>query len=425
MKADETRRTIARHLDDPSPLGRALARALAGAPHSRRTFLRRTGGATLAALGAAGLPALGAAQRVAAASPAPAGQLVFANWPLYIDIDEDTGGYPTLDKFTAETGIAVTYGEDINDNEEFLGRIQPDLAAGNPTGYDIIVMTDWMIERMVRLGYLEELDHSLLPSFAANAQDLYRDPWYDPGNRHSLAWQSGITGIGYNRTLTGREITTFDDLLDPAFAGRVGMFSEMRDSMSLALLSLGIEPSTASLEDARLAQQKMLEAARRGQFQGFFGNDYYDLLAGGNLALCIAWSGDVAQMKLWDNPDVEFVVPESGGMLWVDNMAIPKLAEHPIDAHLMMDFWYEPDNAVPLTEYIGYFSPVAGVAERVLEDAATARAEGDEEWAGILEVIAATAVPDEETLAKVHTYRILDEQEEREWNDLFNEVLFG
>jgi len=424
---------------DDSQLERAIARAFAPRRRmSRRMFLRQTGRGAVIAGSALSLPAILAAcgigpggsagSSVASQAPlpsAPAGVLDFANWPAYIDIDEETGDYPTLATFEEASGIDVTYTEAINDNEEFFGVIQPDLAEGNPPQYDLIVMTDWMIEKMIRLGYLSTLDASKIPNFAANALDLYKDPWYDPGNAHSIAWQSGITGIGYNPTLTGRPITTFDDLLDPAFAGQVGMFSEMRDTMSLTLLSLGIDPETATVEDATQAKDKLLGPAQAGQFRNFYGNDYYDELANGNLALTIAWSGDVSQMKLYDNSDVEFVIPESGGMLWIDNMAIPTGAAHPLDAHMMMDFWYDLENAVPLTEYVGYFSPVTGVTERVLEDADTAEAERDTEWAEQLRVISATANPTDEMLAQVHNYKKLSEDEEAQWNDLFNEVVTG
>lgn len=424
---------------DETQIERAIARAFRPQRRlSRRMFLRQTGRGAVIAGSALSLPAILAACGIgpggstapsagsqAALPSAPAGTLDFANWPAYIDIDEETGGYPTLAKFTDESGIEVAYTEAINDNEEFFGIIQPDLAAGNPPQYDLIVMTDWMIEKMIRLGYLSELDRSKIPNFDANALDLYKDPWYDPGNVHSMAWQSGITGIGYNPTLTGREITTFDDLLDPEFAGRVGLFSEMRDTMSLALLSLGIEPEEATVDQATQAKDKLLAAAQAGQFRNFYGNDYYDELANGNLAVTVAWSGDVSQMKLYDNPDVEFVVPDTGGMLWIDNMAIPQKAAHPLDAHMMMNFWYDIENAVPLTEYVGYFSPVTGVTERVLEDAETAEAEGDQEWADALRVISATANPTDEVLANVHNYRKLSEEEEAQWNDLFNEVVAG
>ncbi len=415
----------------PTPLERAMSRALAGRRLSRRAFLRGGlyAGAALSVPGLLAACGIGpgaspGASRLALPS-APAGALVWANWPAYIDIDEETGDYPTIQKFQQETGIQVTYSEDINDNAEFFGRIRPDLAAGNPTGYDLIVLSDWLVARVISLGYLEPLDHSKLGSFDANVDDLYRDPWYDPGNQYSLAWQSGITGIGYNPTLTGREITTFDDLLDPEFAGRTGMFSDMRDSMSLCMLSLGIDPQNATVDDARRARDKLLEAAQRNQFRNFYGNEYYDELANGNLALTVAWSGDVSQMKLYDNPDVKFVVPESGGMRWVDNMLIPKGAEHPLDAHLMMNFWYDLENAVALTEYIGYFSPVKGVPERVAADAEAAAESGDQETADILRVVAETATPSAEELERVHFYKVLGEDEEREWNELFNEVVAG
>ncbi|HEX6140827.1 MAG TPA: spermidine/putrescine ABC transporter substrate-binding protein [Candidatus Limnocylindria bacterium] len=418
---------------------RAIARAFQPRRRlTRRAFFRQAARGGAYAAGALSLPSILAACGIGPAASStpkplpssPAGTLIWANWPAYIDIDEDTGEYPTIAKFTDETGIQVTYSEDVNDNEEFFGKIQPDLAAGNPTTYDLIVLTDWMIERMIRLGYLEALDKSKLASFEESVQDLYKDPWYDPGNTYSLAWQSGITGIGYNKKLVADlrpdnpTITKFDDLLDPVFKGQVGMFSEMRDTMSLCLLSMGKKPEDATNEDAKAAQEKLLEAANRQQFQGFYGNDYYDLLAGENLALTIAWSGDVSQMKLYDNPDVEFVIPDDGGMLWVDNMAIPKNAAHPLDAHMMMDFWYRLENAVPLTEYVGYFSPVKGVAEQVAADAETARAD-DPEWADALEVISETAFPSEADLAKVHNYKRLTEDDEKVWNDLFNEVVQG
>ncbi len=361
------------------------------------------------------------------ATPAPtlAGQLTWANWPLYIDIDEETGGYPTLEAFQEQTGVAVAYQEDINDNSEFFGRIQLDLAAGNPTGYDIITPSDWMVARLIRLGYVQPLDKSLLPNFEANVLEVFRDPWYDPGNQYSIPWQAGIVGIAYNPTLTGREITTFDDLLDPAFAGRVGMFSEMIDTMSMALLSNGVAPEDATPEDVQAAADKLLTSAQAGQFRAFYGNDYYDALAAGDVALTMAWSGDVSQMQLYDNPDVQFIVPESGGLLFVDNMMLPNGAQHPADAYALMDYWYTLEAAVPLTEYIGYFSPVEGVSEQVAIDAQAERDADHPIRADRLDQIARDSFPSEEMLQNVFNYKNLSEEEERQWNDLFNEIITG
>jgi spermidine/putrescine transport system substrate-binding protein len=422
--------------DDQSRIERAIERAFNQGRYSRRGFLRNAGRGALIAGSALSLPAILAACGIkpgassgASTTPVPlpsaqAGKVIWANWPAYIDID-DNGDYPTIQKFTEETGIAVTYTEDVNDNEEFFGKIQPDLAKGNPTGYDVIVVTDWMIERMIRLGYLEQLDKSKIPNFEANVQPLFNDPWYDPGNKYSMAWQSGITGIGYNPKLTGRKITTFDDLLDPKFAGKVGMFSEMRDTMSLALLSLGVKPENATIADVDKARDKLLAPAKAGQFRNFYGNDYYDELANGNLSLTIAWSGDVSQMKLYDNPDVEFVIPDTGGALFIDNMCIPNKAEHPLDAHLLMNFWYDPANATTLTEYVGYFSPVKGVAEAVRKDSDAAVAADDQETADALTVVADTSYPTPEALKNVYNYKVLNEDEERQWNEAFNEVVTG
>jgi spermidine/putrescine transport system substrate-binding protein len=213
-------------------------------------------------------------------------------------------------------------------------------------------------------------------------------------------------------------------LLDPAFNGQVGMFAEMIDTMCLTILSLGKECKDATLEDAQAAQQKLLPAAEAGQFEDFYGNDYYDALAQGNIALTMAWSGDISQMQLNDNPDVKFVVPDTGGLLFVDNMVMPKVVDHPADAYALMDYWYSLDAAVPLTEYIGYYSPVKGVREAILQDAQDYRDAGDDENADYYEQVARDSFPDQGQLENVHEYKQLTtEQQEREWNDLFNEVV--
>jgi spermidine/putrescine transport system substrate-binding protein len=417
---------------------RAIARAFAPQRRlSRRAFLHEAGkggaylgsavslGAILAACGIApqtsATPAVGGSPTP---RPSKVGFVQWANWPEYIDIDDD-GNYPTLEKFKKETEVQVNYVEAINDNEDFFGSIQPDLQAGGQLNWDMIVMTDWMIERMIRLGYLEQLDHSQLPNFTANADQLYVDPWYDKGNKFSTAWQSGITGIGYDPKLTKREIKSIDDLFDPAFKGRVGMFSDMRDDFSLVMLSQGVKLENATLEDVRKARDKIRSAREQGQFRAFYGNEYYDELSGGNLAVSIAWSGDISQMQLYDNPDVKFVIPESGGMRWVDNMALPRRVKHPIDAHLLMNFWYDPANAQTLSEYIGYFSPVKNVPNRIKAHAQEVESKGDKETADQLRFIASTIEPSQEELDRVFYYKVLEEDEERQWNELFQDASTG
>jgi spermidine/putrescine transport system substrate-binding protein len=420
---------------DETDIERAIQRAFRPSGRiTRRSFLRGTGRGALIAgsalsissiLAACGIRPSGSSGASGGSSASDeAGALEWANWPAYIDIDDD-GNYPSIVAFTEQTGVEVNYTEAIQDNADFFGTIRQDLEANNPTGWDVITPGGWVVERMARLGYLEELDHSALPNWDANCADYAKGLWFDPENKYSLWWQGGITGIGYDPELTGREITAFDDLLDPAFAGRVGGFSDMRDMFGLTLLSLGVEPENATVDDVTQAQQILLDANERNQFRGYYGNEYYDALAAGDLALSVAWSGDISQMALYDNPNVRFVIPETGGMRWNDNLAIPKNAGRPDNAHKLLNYWYDPTAATILSEYIGYFTPVNGVSDRIVADAQTARDEGDTETADLYETLAPTVVPTEDQLNNTFPDKQLTEDEEAEWNDLFLEVIGG
>lgn len=358
----------------------------------------------------------------------PSGVLNFTNWPLYIDQDDD-GSSPTIIQFEEETGIDVTYSEAIQDNTSFFGTVQPQLQAGQDTGHDIIVMTDWMIGNMIALGYLEPIDVARdVPNFDANAADKYKDRSYDPGNLYSVPYQSGITGIGYNPALVDEEITSLDQLFDPDFiqkyCGQIGMFSEMRDVISLALLYNGVTPADATIEDVEAAQEILLEQAEC--VRGYYGNEYADDFANGSLAITMAWSGDVFQLQL-DNPDLQFVIPDEGGILWTDNMAIPKGAEHPNDALAMMNYLYEPEVAAQVAEWVNYITPVPGAQEIIRQHAADAEAEGDTETAEYLQAVAESPLvfPTDDMLSRLYSYKVLDEAEEREWAELFQEVVQG
>jgi spermidine/putrescine transport system substrate-binding protein len=391
---------------------------------TRREMLRRLGigagglsaAALLAACGVSGQnnpPPSSASDGGGLTGQDPAGLLDVANWPLYID--RDKGRRPTLDDFTKETGIEVNYKEVIDDNESFFGTIHEPLANNQSSGWDIIVMTDWMIAKMVRLGYLQELDHQLLGNFAANAGQLYQNPSYDANNAHSIPWQSGITGIGYNPKLTGREITSMNDLFDPAFKGKVGMFTEMRDSMSFALLLNGVIPQDAAAADVEAAGKKLLEQRDAGIVRDYYGNAYADALLREDLWITMAWSGDVFQLKL-DKPELEFVVPEEGAILWVDNMAIPNGAEHPVDAHMFMDYVYRPEVAAQITAWVNYICPVPA-AKDIL-------ASSDDKFIQtVAESPLVFTTPEMES--RLHHYKDLDEDEEQTWNDLFNQVIQG
>lgn len=387
---------------------------------SRREMLRRmgmsAGGLSLAAvLAACGIE--GQSQDAESDENAgfttneKTGMLDFANWPLYID--KAKGESPTLDDFTKATDIEVNYDEVIQDNASFFGTIREPLANGDQIDYDLIVVTDWLIDKMARLGYLEELDHERLPNFEANAGEIYKDPTYDPGNKYSIPWQSGITGIAYNRALTGRDLTSMGDLFDTEFAGKIGMFKEMRDTMNLMLLYNGVEPQDATIEDVEEVQQQLLKQVDDGIVRQYYGNEYADALARKDIVASIAWSGDVIQLTL-DDPDLRFVVPDEGGILWVDNMAIAQNAANPIDAHEFMNFAYQPDIAAQIVGWVNYICPVPAAKEIL------AKTKGYESVAN-----SPLVFPTPEMEAKLYNYKLLSEEEEQEWNDLFQQVIQG
>jgi spermidine/putrescine transport system substrate-binding protein len=404
-------------------LERAIARAFARGRYTRRAFLGRSGRGLLVAGSALSLPSILAACGIGPqTSPTPGATnggnggdtLQWANWPFYIDQDEDTGESDTINQFEEETGISVNYREVIEDNESFFGTIQPSLAAGQPAGWDMITPTDYMCQRLIRLGYLQELDWSKLPNVEANIDDVYRSRPLDPNNQYLVPWQSGFTGIGYNLELTGREITSMDDLWNPDFEGRIGMFREMRDTFNFALLRNGVNPTEATFEDAQRAAESLLEQAPL--VRNYYGNEYTDGLANGDVALTMAWSGDVYQLQL-DNPNLRFVIPDEGGNLWVDNMCIPNGAVNPDAAHQMMNFVYQPEIMAQICAYVQFISPVPAAREIL----ANSDDEEEQELADS-ELI----FPSEATLDRVHGYPDLsDEDEERRWLELFQNVVQG
>lgn len=335
----------------------------------------------------------------------------FSNWPLYIDVDEkDKTKHPTLEAFQKQTGISVKYTEDVNDNDEFFGKIRPQLAAGQDTGRDLIVMTDWMAGRLVRLKYVEKLDKTQIPN-ASNLRAALQHPGFDPNRDYTLPWQSGLTGIAFNPKSTGgKEIKTVEQLLtDPDLKGKVTMLTEMRDTMGLILLAMGKDPANFSDSDFSDAIDKLNKAVKSKQIRQFTGNDYAKGLASGDIAACFAWSGDIIQLQA-DNPKIKFVTPDSGLMLWSDNMMIPNKARHRLNAEKLMNFYYEPKIAAQLADSVNYICPVEGAQDemRKLDPAAA-----DNQL----------IFPNAETLSKTHIFKALDANTEKKYTDQFQAVI--
>ena len=292
--------------------------------------------------------------------------LNFGNWPLYIDVNEKKKTHPTLDAFTKEFGVKVKYVEDINDNQSYFGKIQGPLSHGQPIGRDIIVMTDnsGFPQRLIKLGWVQKLDKPSIPN-AKNLIDAQAHPGWDPNREYSMPWQSGMTGIGYDPNKVGGELTSVDKLLtDPKLKGKVALLSELADAVGLVMLANGDDPTKVSPATFKKAIDRMQKAVDSGQVRQFTGNDYAPLLAKGDLWACMAWSGDMVQLQA-DHPHLKWNLPDTGGMIWTDNMLIPTGGDV-YTASVYMNYVYRPDVAAKIEDYVNYICPVKG-ADAVLK----------------------------------------------------------
>jgi spermidine/putrescine transport system substrate-binding protein len=317
--------------------------------------------------------------------------LRFSNWTLYIDIDPKTKKPGTLAQFKQKTGTTVDYFEDINDNATYFGKIQRPLSQGQSVDRDIVVLTDnsRFPGLLIDKGWAEKLDKSAIPNIT-NLQPSLQHPSFDPNRDYSLPWQSGMTGIASNLKLTGKPVTTMDDLLEnPKYKGKVTLLTEMADTMSLVMLANGDDPTNVTDESFNEAYDRIKAAVDSGQVRQFTGNDYTGPLSRGDLACCMSWSGDVVQLTQ-DNPNLKWNLPDTGGDIWTDNMLIPKGGDV-FTASTYMNFVYDPKIAAEIAAYVNYVSPVKGAREAAMK---------------IDKKVAANKLifPDDETLSKVKIF---------------------
>jgi spermidine/putrescine transport system substrate-binding protein len=329
------------------------------------------------------------------------GAVRISNWPLYIDPK-------TVPDFEKATGIKVEYNEDVNDNNEFFAKIDEPLKRNQSIDRDIVVLTDWMIGRLITLGYAAPLDDSKFPN-KANLVDNLREVSFDPGRKYSVPWVSGMAGLGYNPKKTGRELTSINDIFDPKFKGQVTMLTEMRDTLGLVMLALGKDPSNATKADAQAACARIKKARESGQIRKFTGNDYAEDLAAGNIAIAFAWSGDIQGLSA-DNPDLRWVAPKEGAMLYSDNMLIPKTSDRQAQALAFMNYVYEPAHSAQIIAEAPYISPVKGTGE------ALARIAPDLAKSPLV-------VPPDDLRARLRVFKALSEAEDTEFNRLFQDAI--
>lgn len=379
----------------------------------RRTLLRGLGGVAVA--GALMLNGCGTPERRQSAGDCVSEDLsasekmfVISNWPEYIDEDEE-GYTSTLTEFEKMTGIEVSYTADVNDNKEFFAKVQNQLGSCATTKRDMFVLTDWMASRMIQAGWIQKLDKAKVPNLDANLIDSLTNVSFDPNREYSAPWQSGLTGIAYNKSKVD-EVRSFEELITRSdLKGRISLLSEMNDTMGLMLLSGGADPSKFSDTEWQDAMDRLQKAVSDGQVRSFTGNEYIQDLASGNVVACEAWSGDVAAAE---DENLVFVTPEEGHMIWADNMLVPNKATHKGNAEEWINYYYEPEVAAKLAAYVYYICPVKG-AKEAMEKVDSSLVDNE------------LIFPTEETLSVTHSFMALDEEKEREYQGAFADVIGG
>jgi spermidine/putrescine transport system substrate-binding protein len=345
--------------------------------------------------------------------------LIWSNWSLYVDVD-DAGNYPTLEKFKSETGISVTYREDYDDNDSYFGKVKDQLALGQDIGADLTCPTSWMAARWINAGYVQTFDEAELPN-KKNVQPAYLGEAYDPQRTMSLPYQGILAGFAFDKKAykdaTGKEApAVLADLWDPALKGRIGVLSEMRDTVGIVLMDQGVKIGDANslTEDAFMSAIDVIgQKVTEGQIARIKGNSYKDDLVNGDTIVAIAWSGDIIQLNLEAGYErFGFILPESGGTISADCFVIPMGATHKKNAEKLMNFYYDPYNAAVLAAYVNYITPVVGAKEEAIKlDPALAENQ--------------LIFPSEEFLSLTQGFRSRDSKEEQAFTKAFQKIKLG
>ncbi|WP_354024384.1 ABC transporter substrate-binding protein [Conyzicola nivalis] len=378
---------------------------------SRRALLS-TGGAAAATLALAACSTGGAAKPTAAPDESDSDKsLNWANWAAYID-EADDGSYPTLERFEQETGISVKYMIDVDDNNSYYGKVKDQLALGQDIGADTVCLTDWMAGRWIKFGYTQELDHANIPNIS-NLLPTLQEPDFDPGRANSLPWQGGFAGICWNKEKLPDGLTSVNDLWNPELKGRVGVLSEMRDTIGLIMLQEGIDISgDFSDEEFSRAVEIFRTHVESGQIRNVKGNSYLEDLTNEDTLAAIVWSGDITVINAEAGDKWEFMIPEGGGTIWNDNFVVPIGSSRKTNAETLMNYYYEPEVAAEVAAWVNFITPVAG-AKEAMQAIDPELAENQ------------LIFPDEETLATVKAFRTLTSEQEQKYGAEFQSVLLG
>ena len=380
---------------------------------SRRGFLGAMGAAgASAALAACGTGGGTSGQTQPSGDSGDNKTIVWANWTLYLDYDEESRTFPSLAAFEEESGYTVEYREDIEDNVTFNGKVAPQLANGQNIGYDLVTLTDWLAAEWISKDFVSEINDANVPN-KTNILPALVDVDFDPGRKYSLTWQSGFGGLVWNKERVPNGLRTVEDLWAPELKGKVVVLSEMRDTVAMIMMSQGVrvdEPFTDEQFNAALAVLE--EQVDSGQVKQVKGNSYKEDLINEQAWAAMGWSGDIFQINAEEGDKWEFALPDTGGTLWSDNLLIPKSASNQTGAEALMDFYYRPDIAAQVAAYVNFICPVQGAQEEMQKiDPALAKSE----W----------IFPTDEILNNSQVFRPLTPEEQVAYAEAFGRVIQG
>lgn len=341
------------------------------------------------------------------------GNLRWASWTYYLDFDDELQDFPSLIQFMEETNINVEYFEDIDDNKMFIAKIKDQLKLGTDTGYDVFTLTDSSLIRLWEQDQLIKFDRSLMPNVDAQMIDMVSHSSFDPDREFAIPYQAGMTGLVYNTQLYPQGIESVSDLWNSDLKGKVSLLSEQDDTLGLVMLEQGVDISgTEWGDDEFFAALDIVEAQiKSGQVFTVKGNSYTQDLQSGAVLAGMAWSGDIAMLNEEAGEEVwKFVVPEAGATLFIDSFCMPESTEAFDETHKLVDFYYQPEVAAQVAEYVQYVTPVKGAREAMEE---------------LNPEMAANPLifPDEEMSARIHAMRTPTAQEDNRYAQAYQKVL--
>ena len=390
------------------PMIRKLVAQAQAASLSRRGLFKGLG------LGAAALGAgsLAACSGSSGPGDGSAGSVRWANWTYYLDYDEETGTYPSLDAFQEATNIRVEYFEDIDDNKTFIAKIKDQLKLGQDTGYDTFCLTDSSLVRLLEQDQLMEFDRSLLPNVGEQMIPLVQKASFDLDRTWSIPYQAGMTGLVYNTKLYPKGVKQVSDLWAPDLKGKVSLLSEQDDTLGLVMLEQGVDVEGDWGDDefftALEAVEKQLAS---GQVYTVKGNSYTQDLQTEAVWAGMAWSGDVTMLNDEAGEEIwKFVVPDAGATLFIDSFCMPTSTESADQVHQLVDYYYKPEVAAQVAAYVQYVTPVAGARE--------AMEQIDPELAANPLIF-----PDEEMSSRVFDMRTISSEEDNRYAQAYQKAL--